>query len=661
MRLSGTDAGAASPLSLEFSKLEALRIFCQQNLAEQVTSLDYFAYDVGFQHFRGKQPRISVSSSATCVLSLVATGAWAAKNGWNADKLKTKALLQALLARTKSAGLNDYNPFTIAWILEAVTSLEDASTAIGQAAKIRKLEGILQRSLKTGGVSIEPYPASAYLTQLVVRVLRRRRKLTSKLTKAAKGWAWAELARQLALLQAKSKTADAFAVAYLIMLVTAVTPTSETSPEQSSILQTALQAFFACQLEDGTWPLSRPLFHYPNFGNAYCYEYEMLVQLLQERELQDLLLDYLPQLTAAAKSISYSVYRIKAGVQAWTSGHHPNQAEPESWTTASVYHFLHELDRLLAEAVRRELFHYLEAPLPPPGIPKQSKSQFAEEFLDSRIKVQGRSRSLRKFLWEEFLFPLTREADDIAIGRKFDKRTARSAIFFGPPGTSKTELSNEIARFLGWPLLAIDPSPLLSDGMDAIQAEANVIFRMLEQTERVVVLFDEFDELVRERESSNVEAFSRFLTTAMLPKLASIHKRATLIFILATNNIGAFDIAIRRQGRFDHVIQIMPPTFEAKIRREWGSSKIDIGKKLSSLSLKLDPKIKQKIADLTFGECDEFASELAETRSRKAALSLLDRHWSRCTLQMHIPKTVIDQEDGTTWKERCKQEAVHNR
>ena len=107
--------------------------------------------------------------------------------------------------------------------------------------------------------------------------------------------------------------------------------------------------------------------------------------------------------------------------------------------------------------------------------------------------------------------------------------------------------------------------------MEGIQAEANTIFRMLEETERVVVLFDEFDELVRERGSPKAEPFSRLLTTAMLPKLTSIHKRATLVFIIATNNIGEFDLAIRRQGRFDRVVQIMPPTFEAKMtKKDWG-------------------------------------------------------------------------------------------
>jgi hypothetical protein len=387
----------------------------------------------------------------------------------------------------------------------------------------------------------------------------------------------------------------------------------------------------------------------------------MLTQLLRQRELQDLLLEYLPQLSSAAESVSNNVYRVEDGVQSWTSGHHPQQGEPESWATASVYHFVHELDRLVAEAVRRELFRYLELPLSRSLVPKAKELDFAQGFLDSRVKLERGRRSLRKYLWENFVRPMAGEAKQIAEGRTFSKRTPRSAIFFGPPGTSKTELSQKIADFLGWPLLAIDPSHLLRNGMDGIQAEANIIFRMLEQTERVVVLFDEFDELVRERGASDAEAFSRFLTTAMLPKLASIHKRASLAFIIATNNIGEFDLAIRRPGRFDHVVQIMPPTYQAKMAKEdWGPNKLDIGSKLKDLSVSLTAEDMQHIGDLTFQECDDFAADLAEETSAEAAIAVLNSHWKRCTLQTRVAIARVNNKEEITWAERCKIEAKLN-
>lgn len=623
--------------------------------------MNHFKASYGFKHLE-ESTGVSVASSATCVLSLVATNLW---EKYSAET-KTKALLNYLVKRDTSADLPKWNPFTLAWILDAVTKLElvypgclDSGLRSRVATKEKKLKQEIRRG--SGGVCIPPYPASAYLTQLVVRVLDERSKLTDGLRKAVDEWAWAELARQLTLVRSKSKTADAFAVAYLLMLVSTLTPSSKIDPEKTSIQRAALQTFFECQLDDGTWPLSRPLFHYPKVGSAYCYEYEMLTQLLEQEELQDLLLNYLPRLSVAAESVSNAVFRVKRDIHTWTSGHHP-QKGPESWATASVYHFIHALDRLVVEAVRRELFRYLGATLPTPGTRrKEIKSDFAKEFLDSRVKVNGKQRSLKKFLWEKFVKPLWDECDGIAKGRIFGKRTPRSAIFFGPPGTSKTDLSQKIADFLGWPLLSIDPSHLLRNGMDGIQAEANVIFSMLEQAERVVVLFDEFDELVLERGLEKAEVSSRFLTTSMLPKLASIHNRATLVFIIATNNIGDFDLAIRRQGRFDRVVQIMPPTYKSKMAKEdWGSAKLNLGATFRKLGVKLTPVIRQQLRDLTYGECDAFATDLAKLTSKQEATQALADRWAKCTLQTLVTKTETSKKEEITWEQRCRDEAKHN-
>jgi len=141
--------------AIDFRKLECLRLFCRQILLDQVASLNYFAYEYGFTHVRGGT-HVSVSSSATCALSLVATGSW------KADGAQTKALLHDLLSRRNSAGLADNNPFTIAWILEAATELEACSDPLdpGDAARVGEMEGVLQKEVKEGGggVRIKDYP-----------------------------------------------------------------------------------------------------------------------------------------------------------------------------------------------------------------------------------------------------------------------------------------------------------------------------------------------------------------------------------------------------------------------------------------------------------------------------------------------------------------------
>ena len=101
--------------------------------------------------------------------------------------------------------------------------------------------------------------------------------------------------------------------------------------------------------------------------------------------------------------------------------------------------------------------------------------------------------------------------------------------------------------------------------MDNIQSQADKLFSMLSATERVVVLLDEFDEMVRARQQGE-EVLSRFLTTAMLPKLARINEARKIVFLVATNYIGNFDIAISRRGRFDLTSEVMPPTLKANLR-----------------------------------------------------------------------------------------------
>jgi hypothetical protein len=140
----------------------------------------------------------------------------------------------------------------------------------------------------------------------------------------------------------------------------------------------------------------------------------------------------------------------------------------------------------------------------------------------------------------------------------------------------------------------------------------------------------------------------------MLPKLARIHKNGTLVFIIATNSIGEFDLAIRRPGRFDRVVQIMPPTVPAKLsKKDWGPEKNgDVEAKFDSLKQKLDASIRRQLAELTFSEYEAFATELMKETSRKNALALLTETWKNCTLQSPVGKEAGKE----TWAARCRQE-----
>jgi hypothetical protein len=495
-----------------------------------------------------------------------------------------------------------------------------------------------------GAVAIEVYPPTAYVTQLVVRTLPPEL-LDEKMRAAVRLWSVGEINRQIGLFASAAKTADAYALISSTVLLGNLSSPEESAPEEARLERAAIKLFVDKQLDDGTWPSSRPLFHYPKAGNAYCFEYEMLVQLLRTESLQPILLDHIDKLGKAASSLKNRAFRFESGALAWASGHHPQNPGPESWSTASVYHFLYQLDRLIVEAVRQSIFVYLDQLYNKPTEAKAASANFLPPsgFLDSTLWDGNKSLRLSDELIK-FVEPIAKRAKAVRATKSLPEGTKMSAIFFGPPGTSKTDLAKKIAEFLRWPHLSIDPSHLVKFGMDRAQAEANTVFSMLAASEQIVVLLDEFDEMVRERASSDSEVLSRFLTTAMLPKLSLINKRRSIVFILATNHIEEFDFAISRMGRFDRSFQIMPSTPKEK-RRCWKSE-------LSKVPAKYDKKLEL----LTFSECEKLADAL---RAGSPPSKTLDQALKSCTLRKNARPE--GDEHQLTWEKQCENQRKYIR
>jgi hypothetical protein len=636
--LSGGLPGASPSKAIEFSQLEALHTHLESLGQFQVNSLSLFhdSLSKGFSlHLDSQVPdHFSKASTATCILSLLATGQWDSI----ADKADSEKLAERMLkSKWTSADLPRNNVFTTAFILEAAHALAPDA----KSSKLRAADRILQAELTKGYASLEGYPSSGYLTQLAVRALNKRGSLSLELSESVRKWAWTEIHHQLALMQANGKSADAYQLAYTLMLVGELGSPSLTTPEEALLMQSALQVLFEKQLPDGSWPRSQPLFHYPKVGTAYCYEYEMLVQLLSPTsQLQNHLLAFLPNLSRAAYALEPSAFELSDTARGWTSGHHPQNPGPESWATASVFHYVHALGRLLAEEIRRWIFDHLDAPYSPPRDHSVLSAEFGPTLLDSNLEGHG---SLKETLLKSFVAPIAKEAAGVRAGRQLSKTTPMSAIFYGPPGTSKTDLAELISKYLGWPLLTVDPSYFVRHGLDQVQSEASRLFQLLSLAEELVVLLDEFDEMVRDR-SSATEVLSRFLTTAMLPKLAVINRKRKIVFIVATNYLNKFDLAISRQGRFDLLLPVMPPSLDEKLR-VWP----EVQQKVTEYRFDEDETVKAKLSDLTYLEFKTLAQRLANATSGAEARALIDSFYENATLN----STMASSGDGQPqkWKE----------
>lgn len=387
-------------------------------------------------------------------------------------------------------------------------------------------------------------------------------------------WAWEVLGCQIALHKSKSSGLDTDQLLWALTIVTRFRAPGIFSPSTMryrDIVKQAIETFFDAQDQNtGTWVHHEPLFHYPTTGNAYCYIFESLNPLLKnalnpdEDVLRALLRPHAEKLFALLDYAEVTKTTLVPNrAFGWSSGHRTNMTLAESWATAAVFGCMQALRRLVGVWTRsdaiRELSHR-----PPTGKPSEAITKLAE-----RGNTWSEAETVGQQLITMFVNPLwmrstneSTDPDDLPIA----ETQARSAILFGPPGTSKTTLAQKVASALEWDFVELHPSHFVAAGLPNVQRTADEIFTKLMELDRCVVLFDEVDELMREREMEP-DAFGRFLTTSMLPKLAELWKHRKIVYFVATNHIGHFDQALTRSQRFDALILVPPPAFSVKIKR----------------------------------------------------------------------------------------------
>jgi hypothetical protein len=475
---------------------------------------------------------------------------------------------------------------------------------------------------------------NSYLTQLVLRVLRdweRRdlhaghRWLSDELISKAWHAAMASANREVALLQADVLAADVFELGYAVLIGTAVAP-PDMRPTDREILRHALAQFFGAQHPDGSWPRGRRLFSYPRYGNAYCYDYEFLGQLLATFPESQILLAFLPHLQRAVDRLTREAAELPGGGIGWASGHHRQLHYPESWSTASCFDVCHRIDRLVASAVTDAILQDLGEPRL--ALATAGSRQEFDQLLDAPIQRSETERdSLKAILDARFIKQIEDQTPALEDGKPLLPGTPVSAILYGPPGTSKTRYAAAISRAIGWELVTIDPSHLLRSGFDGIVVELNRLFRMLTYAERAVVFFDEIDELVRTRSDETEEAASRFLTTSMLPRLHRLRETRRVVFLVATNHLEDFDIAIARPGRFDLVLPVMPPTADAKLDA-WP----EVDHALGKYDVRGAAEQLRQIEELTYDEFEAIAPSLVEAPEKHEFIERLAAASRRGTL-----------------------------
>ena len=149
------------------------------------------------------------------------------------------------------------------------------------------------------------------------------------------------------------------------------------------------------------------------------------------------------------------------------------------------------------------------------------------------------------------LFLPDRIRDDIiGIVKSANKDLCVSKVlFYGEPGTGKTESAYQIARLMNRELLIVRMEDLIDSHLG--QTSKNIVSMFDEikhlHSYNIVVLFDELDSLVMNRVCSNDLREMGRVTSTFLKELEDVSNR--ILIIATTNLVDSFDKALLR--RFD--------------------------------------------------------------------------------------------------------------
>ena len=141
----------------------------------------------------------------------------------------------------------------------------------------------------------------------------------------------------------------------------------------------------------------------------------------------------------------------------------------------------------------------------------------------------------------------------------------KGVLLFGPPGTGKTLLAKAVATESGANFIGVKASDILSKWYGESEKRIAEIFRKARMTAPCVIFFDEFDSIAARRGMEEGSRVGERLVNELLAQLDGLESRGRVVVIAATNRPDLIDPGLLRPGRFDKLIYVPLPDYEARL------------------------------------------------------------------------------------------------
>jgi AAA+ superfamily predicted ATPase len=148
--------------------------------------------------------------------------------------------------------------------------------------------------------------------------------------------------------------------------------------------------------------------------------------------------------------------------------------------------------------------------------------------------------------------------------KMFGKTLRGGLLLYGPPGCGKTYIARATAGELGAKFIAVGLADVLEMWIGQSERNLREIFQAARRNAPCVLFFDEIDALGQKRSLQRHSA-ARNVVNQLLSEMDSVNADNEGIFVLAaTNHPWDVDTALRRPGRLDRTLLVLPPDAAAR-------------------------------------------------------------------------------------------------
>lgn len=187
-------------------------------------------------------------------------------------------------------------------------------------------------------------------------------------------------------------------------------------------------------------------------------------------------------------------------------------------------------------------------------------SAFEVEQAGVRLADIGGLQDVKDRLEASFLAPMRNPE----LRKLYGKQLRGGLLLYGPPGCGKTFLARAVAGEMGAQFISVSITDVLEMWIGSSEKNLHELFETARRNTPCVVFLDELDAIGQKRSHTRSSGM-RTTVNQLLTELDGVANNNEGVFVLgATNAPWDVDPALRRPGRFDRVVLVLPPDGEAR-------------------------------------------------------------------------------------------------